>query len=373
MTDNDNLTAELNHFFGLVPLHGGTDRTGTSVFFDAGTLSIRGLRATKYISISDSFLRQRLRLNDVSRIEFIGFIAEQDVYIESGVTSIVIKDCSFESKLYINKQSSNNNSQMMIDEISIKESNCKGNFKLHNCKINSFGIVDTNFYENADFFKSTIKSGDKDTIIQFKAINFKKLALFGEVEFYSFTLFKYVTFMGYVHFRNATFREGVDLDYVNIEKQINFHGVHGLDNKISKNKTSQETYRIIKHQLRSVGNAIDSNRYHALELEKKRKNTPVFSLEYPVYQLHWLSSKHSQNWLYPLFWIFVTGIITTCYLNYFGCTFKHHFFVEVFDYMSIVNANDCIKNNPIIFILNKISLGYLYYQFLTVVRKDTKI
>ena len=31
-----------------------------------------------------------------------------------------------------------------------------------------------------------------------------------------------------------------------------------------------------------------------------------------------------------------------------------------------------LKDKPFIFFLNKVSLGYLYYQFLTAVRKDTR-
>ena len=36
----------------------------------------------------------------------------------------------------------------------------------------------------------------------------------------------------------------------------------------------------------------------------------------------------------------------------------------------LTNIN--IDQNPILFIFHKISLGYLYYQFLTAIRKDTK-
>lgn len=40
--------------------------------------------------------------------------------------------------------------------------------------------------------------------------------------------------------------------------------------------------------------------------------------------------------------------------------------------MSIVNLDECIKLNPLIFLFNKVGLGYLYYQFLMSVRKDTR-
>ncbi len=185
------------------------------------------------------------------------------------------------------------------------------------------------------------------------------MALFGEVVFRSSVVFKDVTFMGSAQFRDATFMKGVDLDYTNIEGKINFYGAQELDTDISIQHTPQETYRIIKYQLRAIGNTIDSNKYHSLELEKKRRNTLIFSLEYPVFLLHRLSSKHSQNWLLPILWIFVVGITTTFSLDSLCRSTEHSFITQIFDYISIVSINDCIKNNPIVFLLNKVSLGYL--------------
>lgn len=207
-------------------------------------------------------------------------------------------------------------------------------------------------------------------MILFEAINFNGLSLFGKTEFNKFVKFEYVTFKEYTHFKDAVFCEGLNLEYSNIGSEINFFNIQKLDNKESKKNTSQETYRIIKYQLSKVGNIIESNKYHSLELKKRRANLPFDSLDYIVLFFHWISSNHSKSWTLALFWIFIVGIVTSfsldcfiCYSDNLNCIFK---------YISIVNLDECIKKIPIIFVINKVALGYLYYQFLTAVRKDTR-
>ena len=44
---------------------------------------------------------------------------------------------------------------------------------------------------------------------------------------------------------------------------------------------------------------------------------------------------------------------------------------EFWQYVNITNLEK-LKDKPFILFINKLSLGYLYYQFLTAVRKDTR-
>lgn len=378
---NDELKKILDHYLSIEGIHGSKINKGNA-FYEHGTLSLRSLEIQEYVTFSELFFTSNLGLGNVTTIEFINCIFKKDVTIRNDNVSVLIKDCLFESKLYINEQSVNNELRKVLSSFVIVDTICKGNFKLHNCEVASFLAQGTDFNSNADFFKSTISTGCNDPYqpqtenkeILFETLNFDGLVLFGGVRFESIVLFKYVTFKDYVHFKDAIFKKGVNLDYANIGKEINFFNVRGLDSNISKIETSQETYRIIKHQLRRVGNIIDSNKYHALELEKKRLSSSNNNLlDYLVLQLHWVSSKHSQNWLIPIIWIFVTGGVTAFSLNYLGCCTHKNFLLEIFNYMSIMNTDKCLKSNPIVFLLSKLSLSYLYYQFLTVVRKDTKI
>ncbi len=98
--------------------------------------------------------------------------------------------------------------------------------------------------------------------------------------------------------------------------------------------------------------------------------------DYIVFKLHHISSNHSTNWVLALLWIILVGFLTTIFLHLnaakelFINPFKA--FDYLFKYIYIGNMDDELKHNSLVFLFNKVSLGYLYYQFLTAVRKDTR-
>ncbi len=207
-------------------------------------------------------------------------------------------------------------------------------------------------------------------------MNFRGLALFGDTRYDQKFSLEYVTIEGYSHFRNATFVEGLNLDYANIQNEMNFFGSKKLDTKKSKNATSQETYRIIKNNFEKLKNTIEANKYHALELSKHRHEiynemlTGNLSIQLflsgIVSFFHWISSNYSQNWLLTLFWIFMVSILTNLQLG-------HELSVEcIFRYVNILSSIDDFDDSYFAMTLNKVPLGYLYYQFLTAVRRDTR-
>lgn len=291
---------------------------------------------------------------------------------------IKIKNSKFYGKFYINKQYDNNDKKTIIKELEIKETLFEENFKLNNCEIKKIFIKDSDFKKNVYFYNCEFNEGtDEKKRINFRNVNFKGLTLFGDCEFSNKTNFKYVTFESHAHFRDTNFNKGLNLDYANIEKEMNFFDVKGLDSKISKLNTSQETYRIIKHQFEKLNNKIESNKYHALEMEQHRKNIweKIFNDCNSFYKLlpdgivsfvHWLSSNHSSNWSLALFWIFIVSFITTFNL---GLDVSID---NIFKYINILSKIEDFNNSYIAMTLNKLSLGYLYYQFLTAVRKDTR-
>ncbi|WP_085297605.1 hypothetical protein [Cognaticolwellia mytili] len=299
-------------------------------------------------------------------------IFKEDFFIDSHLKEVSFVGCEFEKRIYINSINKGESENLIIEKLSFLNTNFKDKFKLHNSTLSDLCIRNCNFSNNADFFGCEISSLEAE--IKFHSINFNKRTLFGDVIFKSKVDFKYVTFMGYVHFRKATFLNGIGLDYSNIEKEVNFYNIKGLESKASVNNTSQETYRIIKHQLKSVGNTIDSNKYHSLELKKKKHNLSFFSLDYIVFFLHGLCSNHSQSWLRPIAGIVIIGCLTYFLLLFFGaCCNDNKWYIEVFKYFSIISNEECFKSSPAIFLFNKLTLGYLYYQFLTAIRKDTKM
>lgn len=304
------------------------------------------------------------------QIKFVNCVFANDVGIDCDLDHLSIENCCFEGKCYINKQYGTDEKLLKLKSLVIKETVFHSNFKLHNCEVENFVLRDVDFEKNADFFKTKFLTTSD---VVFHAVNFRGLALFGDTVFKEHVLFEYVTFEGYTHFRKADFQKGLNLEYANIEKEMNFFGVQGLDRAESKASTTRETYRIIKYQLQKVGNIIDSNKYHALELVKRNDEVccrPAegfkASADCLVLGLHKLSSNHSTSWPLALFWIFLVGVITNNAVcdTYFGQDF--------YRFSSLLTSLQDFGDDYFVFILNKVVLGYLYYQFLTAVRKDTR-
>ncbi len=315
---------------------------------------------------------------------FIEFDINDEEVKNLQINFMRISSSKFYGKFYINKQYNGYKEIFNIAKLIIEDSNFYDNFKLHKCKVNDIIIKDCDFERNADFFKSQFLSGEKkdnqSTGIYLHALNFKGLALFGDVHFYKKFHLRYVTIEGYSHFRNAIFNEGLDLDYANIQNEMNFFGAKGLDSKISRKYTSQETYRIIKHNFKKLNNTIEANKYHSLELGTHRKNIVIFDyknslqniLDWFVSTAHLISSNYSKNWLIALFWIIIVSISTNLYLGH-NLYFNEKLNFEcIFKYINILTTKDDFDNSYIAMTLNKVLLGYLYYQFLTAVRRNTK-
>jgi uncharacterized protein YjbI with pentapeptide repeats len=308
--------------------------------------------------------------NNFKHIEIKNCFFKHDVFINVEFESLSIEQCCFEGKFYINKQYNTPERLVKIENLSIKNSKFNSNFKLHSCEIQNFFLQDVDFERNADFFRTEFHTPDE---IVFNAVNFRALALFGNTFFKGHLFFKYVTFEGYTHFREAEFRKGLNLDFSNIEKEISFFGIKGLDEKSSKEKTSRETYRTVKYHLQKVGNIIDANKYHVLELEKKREDvcdkacdTWFDFADCIVLLIHKVSSNYSTAWPLALFWILFVGFISSYVVT------KDIFNPEFYKFSSVLTSLDDFCGIYWLFIVNKILLGYLYYQFVTAVRKDTR-
>lgn len=339
----------------------------------------------------------KFQLGDIRAIMFNSNIKLCRFFLYGGkVDEFIIENIEIASKFYINKQYDDNDRLCKINKLDISNSIFKENFKLHNCEIEEVTIKDVDFDKNADFYMSKFVSGAKDedsnkaTEINFHALNFKSLALFGDVHFYKKFHLRYVTLEGYSHFRNAIFDEGLDLDYTNIQNEMNFFGAEGLSSKLSKQNTSQETYRIIKHNFMKLNNVIEANKYHSLELSTHRKNIKFIdvllncklpiqnSLDWIVSVFHLLSSNYSKNWLFTLGWIISISIFTNLFLGYEIFTQEYINLESIFKYINILTNIDDFKNvatnekSYVAMTLNKVSLGYLYYQFLTAIRRNTK-
>ncbi len=290
------------------------------------------------------------------------------------IDNFKIQNIEIASKFYINKQYDGNDKQLIIKNLEFNQVIFKENFKLHNCDILQCYIKDTDFEKHADFFMSSFNKG-KEKNMEFKAINFKGLALFGDTQFSEKLVFRYVTFEGYVHFRRSVLKKGINLDYSNIQNEINFYGINILDNS----SMTKESFRIIKYHLEKIGNKIEANKYHSLELNQNRKDIcSNDKMNFDLIQrgivavLHKVSSNHSQSWFLPLFWIFIVGIVFNYFINNELLSLNYEYLKDIVKYMSLLTKLEDYRCDNFLFLINKVILGYLYYQFLVSIRKDTR-
>lgn len=308
---------------------------------------------------------------EMGSIAILNKSVNQRIHILGGkIKELRIQNVEVESKFYVNKQSKFNSETTIIESLNITNSTFKKNFKLHSCEIKNFVLEDTDFKKQADFYKSNFLNEDNNDIM-FNAINFDDLTIFEKCQFQKKLIFTYVTFNEHCHFRKAVFKQGLDLEKANIMKDMNFFGVECLDSRESKEKTSQETYRIIKNNFSKIGNTIEANKYHALELGIHNKNTwsqrevTLTLLSNGIVSfLFLITSNFAKWWFLPLFWIFIVGAITASNLGDMS-------FVNIMKY-TIITKYNYMDEHPILFLFNKASLGFLYYQFILSVRKNTR-
>lgn len=251
-----------------------------------------------------------------------------------------------------------------IKKIMVQDAIIKSDFTIYTTKIDDITIKNVDFETLSEFNEVTFQDE-----FDFKEITYKGLTLFDKCIFNTKAEFEYIIFEKFTSFRGSTFNKGLNLDYTSGDKEINFFGINGLESDESKLKTSRETYRIIKNNFEKNGNKIEANKYHALELDQKRRElerTKWQNLkEYIVFKLHDLSSEHSTNWFLALFWIFVVSFLTNIGLN------NELSINSLFKYINILSSVDDFNESYVVMALNKVLLGYLYYQFVTATRKDT--
>jgi len=322
--------------------------------------------------------------------------------VDGKINKFEIKNSSIPMNIHINHDS---NKRLEIANLNITNSIFEKDFSFHNSIIENIKINNCDFNSLSEFNECEFKKK-----FDLSEVTYEGLTLFDDCVFSAKAEFKYIIFEKLISFRGSKFFTGLNLDYTSCEKEMNFFSAKELDTDNSKQETSQETYRIIKHQFEKLGNKIEANKYHALELDQKRRELekePTKNWkEYLVFKFHDLSSEHSTNWFRALLWILFIASATSL-LNQsfwflllapiayfvstkcndilsFKITVQILFYVivivihpninidDIFKFMSIITKQEDFNCNYFLMTVNKVSLGYLYYQFLMSVRKDTR-
>ena len=300
----------------------------------------------------------------INKVLFIGNIIKKLSIVESNLNKFEINSQDMGTQLF------------HIETVKIHNSTFSNNFSFYNSIVKDISIIDVDFEKNVRFIKSKFEKGIYSDDICFDNTNFKKLVILEKCEFKEKVILNNVTFEGVGQFRELEFKKGLDLDLVSSEKEMNFYDIRGLSNKKSIENTSQETYRILKYNCEKIGNIIESNKYHALELEKKKNNLSFYDLKNGIpFHINYVTSKFGTSWFTALRWILYVGFITNIWIHWDNFEFflEHKYFLsmDILKYMSIIHLDE-LKKHPYIFIFNKVALGYLYYQFIIAVRKDTR-
>ena len=279
------------------------------------------------------------------------------------IKNLYIQHCQFDIPISIITQSHLNS---IIEKLYISDVVFKKAVYIQSYEINSIDMEDITF--EADF---GIVYSHLHNQIFIHACEFEGAMNFQETDCYALLDFDKSQFKSHTVFKNTKLHEGIKLDYVNLGTLVNFFGLKNLETEKSIENTSQESYRIIKNQFDKIGNNFEANKYHSLELAKARNTLPI-SLDSIVLWFHFISSNHSKNWILSLFWIAMVGMFTAFCLSDFTFMEYKNFLYESVKYISIVNLDDELKKQPILFVFNKASLGYLYYLFVTAIRKNTR-
>lgn len=266
-------------------------------------------------------------------------------------------------------------------------------------------------YDNSTFNKNILMNESKYSNYN---LNFQNTAFNSLVNFQN-SIFNKVNFIntrfnGTTVFTDSTFEDILDLRDAIFTDEVNFLDIKSQEKNGNVKIANRETARKIKYSFEKLGNKIEANRYHTLELEQKRieleKEKSKNWKEYLVFKIHDISSEHSTNWFRALLWIFIVGLVTNLFNNSMWYLLSFPIigliayvypddlekkliipivallaiifisneikFDNIFKFMSIITKQEDFNCNYFLMTFNKVSLGYLYYQFLMSVRKDTR-
>lgn len=293
-------------------------------------------------SISDEAIPNKkdsekiLDIYSIERLKFENCILNTlQIDDSSSIINLTLEKSNIKNRLIIEKQN--------IKSLDFSESTFHGKVKVKNCiKIDNANFTNTVFKDLADFYKSHFYN------VTFNKTTFNDIVVFTESKFYKDVNFKYTTFEKLALFRKTVFEKIVDFEDSIFKEEANF-----LD--ITANMANRETARIIKNSFEQQNNIIEANRFYALEMKEREKELSKTinkenMIDWVIFKLHGLSSKHSQDPVLPVLWILNIAFIYSMFIS----TFYHD---NVLAYISV--ALSLIGIVRYIFIKNDIFLKFI--------------
>ena len=284
---------------------------------------------------------------------------------------IVFSKCTFEDEIKLNKQQKSRISFLAcpeIESLNFSRTIFEQKVEIKECTINSCDFANTRLEKVCDFYRTHFYE------VNFDKTTFEGIAVFTESKFHKDINFKYTTFEKLALFRKTTFEKTVNFEDSIFKEEANF-----LD--ITANMANRETARIIKNSFEQQNNTIEANRFYALEMKKREeeltKKLPKSFLEWIIFKIHGISSDHSQSWFLALFWIVLISLFYTANIqdNFIDTVFATYYSDMLDNIANAVNPFSIMTSkDPMTFdlLMFKITITYLFYQFVVSVRQNTR-
>ena len=347
---------------------------------------------------------------------------------------LVFNNCTFESEILLNKIYTNRISflECNIQNLNCTDITFEQKVKIQKCTINGkSNFYNTKFKELADFYRTTFNEviferTDFEDIAVFSEAEFSCDVNFKYTKFLGKSIFRDTVIKGKLNLRDTIFDDDATFLDITSEKRKRHDNNEFYGEAKVIQVANRETARIIKNFYDKSNNIIEANKFYALEMEERKKELDAKSnfFEWIVFYFHRLSSNHSQSWSLSLFWIGLLGIFYTLeihnipFMTFFITLITIDAMIEYFfkkytsfmklynklppfvivlytSYLFIINVGqvpylmsmeflDDIAKNIFIFskfdaedmtfwfLLYKITLSYLYYQFIISVRQNTR-
>jgi len=178
------------------------------------------------------------------------------------------------------------------------------------------------------------------------------------------------TFKSYVNFEDNKFYTALSIRTCGFLSGVSFLGIESLHPNFY-DKTTRETYRIIKHSFDSIGNTIEANNYFALEMDKlySELNWKNNFSEKLLLAINKCTSNFGQNWWLPILWIFGFASIFYFLRKYdpFDYPFLNGIASFIIPYQGIIGTTHQMSK-----LLTSILFGVLIYQTTVALKRKTR-
>ena len=296
-----------------------------------------------------------------------------DIIISEVLNEVKFEDCIFNGKVnFISSFDLNATFRRVTFKKNTTFANSRFNAKARFNEVNFQDTVhfdNTRFADLADFWASTF-----DKAVIFYKTDFIGITVFSRTTFKKNVLFTYTLIDKVVIFRGTRFESGLDLSLCILNGNFNifdiiltdFETIAVIDDEdcyedsvsesgIIPEKNKRETFKLLKTQLQSQGNKIESLKYSNLEtityykqLHRAFWHQKKYYETFNDYIIHWLNSisnKNEKSWVRGIFFtLIIAGIF------FYSAVLSTDRYYFSFDLLNLTDFYDCLK---------------LYFEFLT--------